>query len=1124
MTDKGTIPVLAAPLLDPGAGRVDLEVPAGLTIAEIVSAALPGLPESARRRVRVTLVTDRGIQAADPAIWHLARPRPGVRVVLRMIPGEGAVKSILQIVVAVAAVALSGAFAAPLAGALGISQQLASGLITLGVTALGNLAIASMFPPPEPPDPDKPRRRYAVGGFRNELRPDGAIPEMFGTLRYTPPLASSTWSEIVNGQQVIHAAFLFGGGDVDIEDIWLGETPIDDYDEVETELLRNVPASDMLTLSPQQVFEAGVGAKIEREWPTDDYGERISGPSLERPVVRRTGKDAAAASVILQFPRGLAAFSKKGDEKPHRVTIRIRQRQSAPDDWTEVDTIDIFGETTESFFRQFTWDLPSRGRWQIEVTRIDDPNTKRHVEEITWAALQTIRPEAPIAWTGRVTKLGLRARATAQFNGQIDRLSALCHRIVPDFDHVTGSWTGRATSNPAAAFVMALQGEANPQPATDDEIEWREIEDWHDFCREKDLKFDHVFEDEGISLRDALTVIAAAGRATPRRAGGKWGVVIDRPRALVTDHINLRNAHDISTTRSYVRLPHAFRVPFLDATNDYRPDERLVRRPGYEGPIALTELLEMPGKTDAAEIAREATRRFHELQYRPEIHVATQDHGVGATTRGDLVMFSNAILTDLHWTGRVRAVQDNMVVLDEAVEMRAGDSYVIRFLATDAPDSDGLVAGVSVIRAVRTVPGETRSLALIGTGDAPAPGSLVHFGLAAEDSYPVLIQAIEAGEEFSSILRMVAHAPIIDELTDAYVAPPWTGRVGDPVEYAAATPAPPTFTKIRAGLYTYEELPGWQPSDSQRTVTVFLSAADAGNVSLTKFRVWHRPAAGSWVSQDVPYGSGGVDIDGYVVDQVVEIYAQAIAFGGVVSAPTPTVTITVGAADPALPAGIDTGSVRVTGGYGVARLTVSVGDPATESVQVFRTPGGDALDTGTDALGDPVAVPAGGTIALSDGDPTRTELLSAGDMSDAGAWTAGGGWAISGGQADHAPGSAGTLSQALSLTVGATYRGGVIVTGRTAGSITVQLAGGTAVPAAAFAADGYTQFSLAAATGNDRLEIVATADFDGAVTWAGLFVETAACAPQGVQDYRFAAINAEGVASAVSGALSTNII
>ena len=97
----GLIQVLTAPLIDPAAGRIDINVPDGLTLREIVGIALPALGPDDFQSLRVALVTERGSELVDPRFWSRVKPRPGVHVVIRVVPGKNALRSILSIVVAV---------------------------------------------------------------------------------------------------------------------------------------------------------------------------------------------------------------------------------------------------------------------------------------------------------------------------------------------------------------------------------------------------------------------------------------------------------------------------------------------------------------------------------------------------------------------------------------------------------------------------------------------------------------------------------------------------------------------------------------------------------------------------------------------------------------------------------------------------------------------------------------------------------------------------------------------------------------------------------------------------------------------------------------------------------------
>ena len=184
--EKGIVPVLAVPMLDASQGRIEVEMPEGLTITQIIEQTLPD--RAVRREyIRVALVSENGSSVVLEALWDRVRPRVGVRVVIRIIPGKGALKSILSIVVSIAAIALGAFFAPMLAGTFGIGAAGWQGIIGLGATVLGNLLINALIPPPKPDTEQK--NRYSITGWRNRIEPDGAIPVPLGEIRYAPPFA-----------------------------------------------------------------------------------------------------------------------------------------------------------------------------------------------------------------------------------------------------------------------------------------------------------------------------------------------------------------------------------------------------------------------------------------------------------------------------------------------------------------------------------------------------------------------------------------------------------------------------------------------------------------------------------------------------------------------------------------------------------------------------------------------------------------------------------------------------------------------------------------------------------------------------------------------------------------------
>jgi len=142
------VPVLAAPAIDPGGSRLEVTLPEGLTIAEIITQALPGISRAEMGRVRVSLVTERGSVIVAPARWKVTRPKSGVRVVIRLIPGKNALKAVLQIVVAIAAISLGQFWAAGLNFAVGtLGYAVVAGAIAAGVSLHGAVVVNPLTGP-----------------------------------------------------------------------------------------------------------------------------------------------------------------------------------------------------------------------------------------------------------------------------------------------------------------------------------------------------------------------------------------------------------------------------------------------------------------------------------------------------------------------------------------------------------------------------------------------------------------------------------------------------------------------------------------------------------------------------------------------------------------------------------------------------------------------------------------------------------------------------------------------------------------------------------------------------------------------------------------------------------------
>lgn len=141
MNDSPDVHVLAAPLFDPGSGRIGLTVPEGRTVLQMVRAALPKVPMEDLRQCRVSLVSSAGSSAVGHALWGAVRPKAGVLVVIRGTPGKNALKTVLSIAIAVAAFAIGQYWGAALFPMGSAGATIATAAITMGVPVFGRLLV-----------------------------------------------------------------------------------------------------------------------------------------------------------------------------------------------------------------------------------------------------------------------------------------------------------------------------------------------------------------------------------------------------------------------------------------------------------------------------------------------------------------------------------------------------------------------------------------------------------------------------------------------------------------------------------------------------------------------------------------------------------------------------------------------------------------------------------------------------------------------------------------------------------------------------------------------------------------------------------------------------------------------
>ncbi len=187
------IPAVLDPLFDPGCGRITMTMPQGLSVNEIIGLLAPHYSEERLENLRVTLVTDQSAWVVERQHWHSIRPKQGVTLLVRIIPGFSGFTALVTLAVQFA----SSTLATTLGTKLGLGQ-IGTAILSAGLSFLGALQIDSLIGK-DKSDEQSERPSYSIAGFQNELR---VASRVSNTTAFTT-LTSRYWKRLPKSHQQV---------------------------------------------------------------------------------------------------------------------------------------------------------------------------------------------------------------------------------------------------------------------------------------------------------------------------------------------------------------------------------------------------------------------------------------------------------------------------------------------------------------------------------------------------------------------------------------------------------------------------------------------------------------------------------------------------------------------------------------------------------------------------------------------------------------------------------------------------------------------------------------------------------------------------------------------------------
>lgn len=775
---------------------VDLLMPEGDTLLEMLRKAQP---DPILLRDAVVFIDDHEI---SPEYWMRVRPKPGHTVTARILPvpmgggGGGGGKSPLRTVLTIAVIAASFYLGPALGAALGFTEtavilgqtiNLAAAVGGVLISVAGNLLINTIAPvrPPQMASlsgvgQSTESPSLFLSGSSNRLRPFEAVPSVLGYYRIRPPKGAKTFTEVLGDHNVLRDLFVIGYGKLELSDWQIGNTPITSYGDYELEV-REGEVSDLpLTVYSNQVNQDEFSIKLEQ---TAGYQSRT------------TDLDADEISVDVAFPRGLVTFSGGGARGNRTISIDLEWRPvggswgpipatfdaTFDSSWVSGSTITFTHARSVAIRHGIRWKTTTRGQYEVRIHRTTlDTSSTQIFDEVFWTTLRTFTNDDPVNFPHPLAKAGLQIRSTNQLNGVVDQLSVLAKSVVLDWDTGSSTWITRASNNPASLFRHVLQGNAKAVAVPDTDIDITRLEEWHDYCVTNGFTYNRV-HDFTQSVQETLADIAAAGRAGLTVEDGKWSVVIDEVQSITTTHITPRNSFGFEAEKSFLDIPHGWRIRFPNENENYNSDEMLVFRDGYDVNTAtLYEAIEFAGVTDPDIIWKHG--RFHgaAIVQRPERWGVNQDFEALIAKRGRRVKITHDVLLIGIASGRIKSLvvdgggDVTSITVDEELTMALGKSYglsIRRDVAGDVSLSVPLTAVVGTSTTVTPNPA-------IPAANAPEVGDIFGYGEVGLETEDALVLSVGSQSDLAGRITLIpyrasvytadtgiipAHVPVITE-------------------------------------------------------------------------------------------------------------------------------------------------------------------------------------------------------------------------------------------------------------------------------------------------------------------------------------------------------------------------
>ena len=701
-------------------------------------------------------------------------PEEGQRVYIKLVP-EGDNKSAgVGMKIAGTGLAIIGVIVAACTGWTGIGAGIGAALIGAGIGMFsGGVALYNMNIPNT--DREKPEQDPSVRGSRNQLRPYGTVPVLFGKRRIYADLCANpyTWVDS-NGVVWLYQLFCVGQKDIQIDNttIKIGETKITDYSSTGS-ISRILSTANPDPLIQMQIADGEntppLYDKCVHEIQLNTLLKHQTEDGQDGAVIRTTPDKTTQLNVDIFFYNGLGKYNNEGQVEDTSVTVKAEYKRADQADsayallgYFSSGSNEITGRELKTKRYAITKSNLTAASYTIRITRVSEDSTDTKViDSVYVGSIRAAKSVQPVRTERcrQLTLVGLKIKSSEKLNGIVEQLNFLAQSKLPTYNSQNSTWSNALSCNPASAAMYAMQGEVAQQKLGNSEIDKASFERLYTWCASNSYEC-NAYICEDMSISSLLSAIGSTCRAEILKINSKLTVIQDIARDSYVQLFTPRNSHDFKETMALSDVPDEMKMGFVDKDSGYAENEASVyntptgnKQSGVEP--ATSQSVPLWGVTDKNQALKIGMYNYAVSNHRFAVVKFSCDFEYLMCRKGDWIKYAGDIALAGLKQGRIISVQDTYIELDEEVTMEAGKSYAIRIRHKD---------GSAEIRSVVTAAGTYLAVTVTGSSfenPSELEGCLFTFGEAGNDSRDLIVTDIQCGENLSADLICVDYAPEI---------------------------------------------------------------------------------------------------------------------------------------------------------------------------------------------------------------------------------------------------------------------------------------------------------------------------------------------------------------------------